>query len=85
MKARWRYSFKRPDHEIEKISNVIIACFILHNVCQISKGKYVHNYGLLENIIQQEREVQIRRRWNHNADPQANDVRDALKTFVYNN
>ena len=45
--------------------------------------EYANNDGLLENI-QQEREAWLRRRQNHNADPQANDVRDALKTFAYN-
>ena len=72
------------DHEIENISNVIITCFILHSICQISRDKYVDNDRLLENIIQQEKEARLRRH-NHDADPQANDVRDTLKTFVYNN
>ena len=73
------------DHEIENITNVIITCFTLHSICQISRDDYDENDGLLENIIQQERETQLRRRQNHDADPQANDVRDALKIFVYNN
>ena len=84
LKAGWRCLLKRLDHEIENISSVIIACFILHNICQISRDEYVDNDRLLENIIQQEREAWLRRQ-NHDADPQANDVRDALKAFVYNN
>ena len=72
------------EHEIENISNVIMACSILHNICQISRDEYVDNDGLFENI-QQETEARLRRRQNHDADPQANDVRDSLKTFVYNN
>ena len=84
LKAKWRCLLKRLDHEIENISNVIIACFILHNICQITRVKYVDNEGLLENIMQQEREARLRRRQNDDADLQANDVRDALKTFVYN-
>ena len=74
LKAKWRCLLKRLDHEIENISNVIIACFILHNICQISRDEYVDNDGLLENIVQQEREARLRRRQNHDADPQANDV-----------
>ena len=85
LKARWRCLLKRLDHEIENISNVIITCFILHNICQVSRDEYVDNDGLLGNIIQQEREARLRRRQNHDADLQANDVRDALKIFVYNN
>ena len=85
LKDRWRCLLKLLDHEIENINNVIIACFILHNICQISTEEYVGNNGLLENIIQQQREARLRRRQNHDADPQANDVRDVLKTFVYNN
>ena len=74
VKARWRCLLKRVDHEIENISNVIIACFILYNICQISRDEYVDNDGLLENIIQQKREARLRRRQNHDTDPQANDV-----------
>ena len=85
LKARCRCLLKRLDHEIENISNVIITCFILHNICQVSRDEYVDNDGLLGNIIQQEREARLRRRQNHDADLQANDVRDALKIFVYNN
>ena len=62
LKARWRCLLKRLDHEIENISNEIIACFILHNICQMSRDEYVDNYGLLETIIQQEREARLRRR-----------------------
>ena len=46
--------------------------------------KYVDNAGLLENI-DQEREAQLRRRQNHDVNPQANYVREALKTYIYNN
>ena len=51
----------------------------------MSRDEYVDKDGLLENVIQEEREVQLRRRQSHDVDPQANDIRDALKTFVYNN
>ena len=43
LKARWRCLLKRLDHEIENISNVIIKCFILHNICQLSRDEYVDN------------------------------------------
>ena len=34
LKARWRFLLKRLDNHIENNSAVIIACFVLHNVCQ---------------------------------------------------
>ena len=67
LKARWRYLLKRLDHEIENISKEITACFILHNICQMSRDECVYNDGLLENIIQQEKEARLRRRQNQMA------------------
>ena len=49
----------------------------------MSGSKYVNNGELLESI-QQDREAWLRSRQNFNADPQANDVIDALKAYVYN-
>ena len=35
IKARWCYLLNRLDAQAENISTVIIACFFLHNFCQI--------------------------------------------------
>ena len=67
LKARWCCLLERLDHEIENISKEITACFILHNICQMSRDECVDNDGLLENIIQQEKEARLRRRQNHMA------------------
>ena len=53
---------KTPDIEIENISKEKTVCFILHNICQMSRGECVDNDGFLENIIQQEKEARLRRR-----------------------
>ena len=50
----------------------------------MSGDEYVHKNGLLKNI-QQEKEAWFRRRENHGAAPQANDAKDELNTYVYNN
>ena len=51
----------------------------------MSGDDYVHKNELLKNIIQQEKEAWFRRRENHDAAPQANDAKDELNTYVYNN
>ena len=47
LKARWCCLLKRVDDEIKNISNVIIACFIFHSICQMSGEEYNGNDGLL--------------------------------------
>ena len=41
LKAHWRCLLKRLDSEIEDVSNVIITCVVLHNVCQFSGDEYL--------------------------------------------
>ena len=35
LKARWRRLMKQNEMEITNVPNVIVACCILHNVCEI--------------------------------------------------
>ena len=43
LKARWRCLMKRLDNKIENVSDVIMSCFILHNLCQLCGDYYEGN------------------------------------------
>ena len=86
LKTRWRCLLKRLDSNLENISNVIITCIVLHNICQINKDFYEDDDGVLDEIILQEREARLRRRGNNVVGPpDAEAVREAIKIYVNQN
>lgn len=48
LKARWRCLLKRNDHNISKITQVVTACCILHNICE-NRGEELEPH-LLEDV-----------------------------------
>ena len=84
LKARWRCLLKRLDNEIENVSDVVISCFILHNICQISNEEYLDEDNVLQHLIQQEREARDRLRQNHEVNPTAEAIRDVIKDHIFN-
>ena len=65
LKARWRCLLKRLDNCIENVSAVVIACCVLHNICQMNRDDYLDQDGMLEAILAHERERRDRRRQNN--------------------
>ena len=51
LKAQWRCLLNNLDCQIENVSTVIIACCVLHNICQLIKDDYIDNDGILEAVI----------------------------------
>ena len=47
LKARWRRLLKRLDVDANKVPNIVIACCILHNICEIH-GDAFHESWLEE-------------------------------------
>ena len=35
LKGRWRCLMKRLDHQLDHVTNVIAACVVLHNICEL--------------------------------------------------
>lgn len=83
LKARWRCLLKRLDNEIENVSDVIISCFILHNICQISNEQYLDEDDILDHLIQQEREARNRLRENNERNPMGDRIREAIKDHIF--
>ena len=55
LKVRWRCLLKRLDNRIENVSAVVIACCVLHNICQMNRGYYLDQDEMLEAILAHER------------------------------
>ena len=41
LKARWRCLLNSLDHNKENVANVIVTCFIIHNICQIKRDSHI--------------------------------------------
>ena len=85
--TRWRCLFKRLDSEIENVSNGIITCVALRNMCQLNRDEYLDEDEVLEQVLRQERKAKQRRRRQNNANPShgANLIRYALESYIDNN
>ena len=82
MKGRWRCLLKRLGNDIEHVKNVILSCFVLHNITQIRGDKYVGNENLLDIIIREERNACLRRRQYPNGFQENAELRDVLAQHV---
>ena len=87
LNARWRCLLKQLDSEIENVSNAIITCVVLHNMCQFNGDQYLDEDEFLEQALRQEREARQRRRRQSNANPSpgTNLIRHALESYIDNN
>ena len=57
------------------VTHVVIACCVLHNICQISKDEYPDDDTVLRDILRQERQARQRRRQDHERNPDGVAVR----------
>ena len=48
LKTRWTCFLNCLDHNIERLSNVIISCCVLHNICQMKGDSYINNDDISE-------------------------------------
>ena len=77
LKGRWRCLLKRLDNYTENASKVIIACCILHNMCQMNGEEYAD--ADLETLIAQERQLRnLQNRLIPRANPAGYNIRRAL-------
>ena len=75
---------KKLDCRIENVSSIVIACCILHNICQINKDDYIDDDGVLDAVIRQERNARRSRRGHNRVQAHAIDIRQALKLYIMN-
>ena len=83
LKARWRILLKRLDAKIERVSDVVIACVVLHNICQLENDVFHDGDGILDEIMRKEQRARDMRRQQGNTTCAAgNHLREILKRHV---
>ncbi|XP_066934300.1 uncharacterized protein [Clytia hemisphaerica] len=85
LKARWRCLLTRLDAEVENVSDQIIACCVLHNICQEMNDEYIDEDGMLDNILRNERRARQQRRVNQDIYPLGEETRTILKIYLEQN
>jgi hypothetical protein len=83
LKGRWRCLLKKNEYTLDKIHNVVVACCILHNICQVHKEPYRRRWVDEDRQIEGEDPLRMVEQIIHhpNADElavRANNVRNAL-------
>uniref|UniRef100_A0A3Q2YLC0 Protein ALP1-like n=2 Tax=Hippocampus comes TaxID=109280 RepID=A0A3Q2YLC0_HIPCM len=67
LKGRWRCLMKRNDIDLAAMSNVVAACCILHNVCEIQKDNFLPEWNPVpeeETVLQPHAEIPETERLN---------------------
>ena len=82
IKARFRILLKRLDSDIINVSDVIIACVVLHNFCLLNNDTYSDNDGVLDLLISNERETRNLRMRSRTRNADGINVREILKRYV---
>ena len=82
LKGRWRCLLKRLDNDIEYVANVILSCFVLHNITQVRGDKHIDYENLLDIIIREERNAGLRRHQNPNGFQENVELRNVLAQHV---
>ncbi len=79
LKGRWRCLLKTNDININTLSDVVLACCILHNFCEFHHEQYLDNWDCPQECV--ERAVVD----NRDDSASAVSIRDALLTIVCRN
>ena len=85
LKACWRRLLKRNDMLVTNVHNVIAACCMLHNICEIHGG--VFNEEWLENCETDEDGTQPTTTTNTStsSSPDGDEIREVLMSYFMQN
>ena len=81
LKARWRRLLKQNDMEVTRVANVVVACCILHNLCEIH-GEEFDNDWLEETAQQSQRLLQPTAVPHQNGGTDPGKIRDKLVEYL---
>ena len=79
LKARWRILLRPMDIPVQKLPNVIFACFVLHNFCERQKTDV--DTALVEEIILKQRSKTIIDKVNSYTTPMGRKVRNTITSY----
>ena len=82
LKGRWRCLLKRLDNRLENVSQVVITCCVLHNICQRHGDQYVDDDEILDLVIAHERRVRQKRAARQPACRDGDELRELLTEYI---
>ena len=80
LKGQWRCLLKQMDFALENVPNVVAACVILHNLCEMYGDHFQSEWELSEYC-----EVETDASHATTRSQTASDIRSALVQYVSNN
>ena len=80
LKGRWRCLLKQMDFALENVPNIVAACIILHNLCEMYGDHFQSEWEVNEHT---EAEMDTSR--TSTRSQTASDIRTALTQYLSNN
>ena len=82
LKCRWRILMKRLDNNLPNIPKTIMACAVLHNICQIRGDEFIDDQEVLNAVMNQEREARRVRQMDNDYCANADIFREHLTEYL---
>ena len=80
LKGRWRCMLKRMDFVLENVPNVVAACVILHNFCEMYGDHFQSEWEVNEHT-----EGEMDTSHTSTGSQTASDIRAVLTQYLFNN
>jgi hypothetical protein len=80
LKGRWRCLLKRNDTATEDVPNMITACCVLHNICEVHRDEFSDVW--LEGILEPPHESTANSAPSASRNPTAESIRNALRDYI---
>ncbi|KAG9340384.1 hypothetical protein JZ751_021497 [Albula glossodonta] len=81
LKGRWRCLARRNDVAVRTTSDIIVACCVLHNVCELRRDHFLPEWNA--QVDEQERLDVLDENDDAGSAGQASAIRDAVMTLLY--
>ena len=85
LKGCWRYLLKRLDNRLSNVSDIIITCCTLYNICQERSDEFIYEDNIVNNILDDERGQRDNGHGNFRECRDAEVLREILTVYVSNN
>ena len=80
LKDRWRCLLKRNDTATADVPNMITACCILHNICEVHKDEFIDSW--LEDISEVSHASVTNSTTSAANNPTAESIRNAIRDYI---
>jgi len=78
LKGRWRCLMKRLDYQLDHVTNVIAACVVLHNICELKADECQEE--CIDTLLETDR-LEVASNATSTASTAAGAIRDAFADY----